>query len=163
MTLHLLLLLKRQILIKFSRVCDFLQLVGIPLHLLFQILDTLGYALGNLEIVLYFLHRWANLGLLQSILCQCLVSLLKLSDLFLLQIDLGHLPVIIRQLLIVIIIRWLLIILQLINDLFLLLASIILARMLVHGCLFLVHGLLSVRSGRVVTNLTQVHIWLWLL
>lgn len=56
MTNLLLFLLERKVLIKFCNVSNLLQLIRVTLNLLFEVLDTLGNTLGNLQIVLYLFH-----------------------------------------------------------------------------------------------------------
>lgn len=109
MALHFLLLLERQILIKLCNIGNFLKLTGIALHLLLKVLNTLGYTLSNLEIMLNFLNRRADFSLLKCIFGQCLVRLFKFTNFFFLQINFSHLSMIICQFLIVVIVCWLLV------------------------------------------------------
>ena len=55
------------------------------------------------------------------------MSILKLPDLFLLQIYFGHLSMVIRQLLVVIVVRWLLVLLQFVNGLLVFLLHLLVA------------------------------------
>lgn len=105
----------------------------IGLYLLLEVLHPLGDRLGDLEIVLDLLHGGSTLGLLHGILGQGLVSVLELLDLLFLEVDLGHLPVIVSQLLVVIVVGWLLVFLQLVD--WLLLLWYLLALGEVHGLL----------------------------
>lgn len=120
MTLHFLLLFERQILIKLGDVRNLLELIGVALDLLLEVLHTLRHILGNLKIVLNFLNGRADFGLLKCILRESLVRLFEFADFLLLQIDLCHLPVIVRQLLIIVIIGRLLVFFQLVDWLALL-------------------------------------------
>jgi len=110
----LLTLLKWQVLIKLRNICDFLQLVCVTLNLLLQVFNSLRDTLRNLEVVLHLLHRSTNLCLLQRVLCQRLVGVLQLTNLFFLQVDPCHFPMIIGKLLIIIVIRRLLVLFKLI-------------------------------------------------
>lgn len=115
MTLNLLFFLEREILVKLCNIRDFLELVGVALYLLFQVLNALRYTLRNFKIMLNFLHGGADLGLLQCVLGQRLVRLFKLTDLLLFQINFGHFTMVIRQLLVVIVVCWLLVLFQFID------------------------------------------------
>jgi len=123
----LLLLLEWQVLVKLSHVCNRLKLIGITLHLLLQVFDSFGHALCNFQIMLHLLHRRADLGLLERIFGESLMSILKLPDLFLLQVYFGHLSMVIRQLLVVIVVRWLLVLLQFVNGLLVFLLRLLVA------------------------------------
>lgn len=137
MTWLLLLLLERQVLIKFSHIGDLLKLIRVTLNLLFQVLDTFSHALCDLQVVLHLLHGGTNLGLLQCIFGECLMCILKLPNLFLLQVDFSHFPVVVSKLLVIIIIGWLLIFLKLV-DWFLALFLAIIATS-GRSCVFLSH------------------------
>lgn len=159
MALYFLLFFEWEILVKLCNVRNLLQLVGVALNLLFEVLNALCNTFGNFEIVLHLLHGTANLGLLQRILGKSLVRLLKLADLILLQINLCHLSMIVGQLLIIIIVRWLLIFLQFIDWRFTLL-FVIVGRLLIDGTIFLRKSLLLLLS---ITLLGEVHRLLLLL
>lgn len=75
--------------------------------------------------MLHLLHRCSNFCLFQSIFGKCLVSIFQLSDLFLLQIDSCHFPVVVRQLLVIVVVRWLLVLLKLVDRLLALLLAFI--------------------------------------
>jgi hypothetical protein len=96
-----------------------LELLLVALNLLFQIFHSLGYAFRNFQVVLDFLHGGAGFGLLESILGEGLMSVLQLSDFLFFEINFGHFPVVIGNLLVVIIISWLLVLLQFVDWLFL--------------------------------------------
>lgn len=117
MTLLLLLLFEWKILIELGHIRYFLELICVACNLLLQVLNPLCNALRNLQVVLHLLHRCSNLGLLKGILRECLMRILKLPDLFSLQVDLCHFTMIVRQLLIIVVISWLLVFLELVDDL----------------------------------------------
>lgn len=52
----LLLLLKWQVLVKLSHICNRLKLISITLHLLLQVFDSFGHALRDFQIMLHLLH-----------------------------------------------------------------------------------------------------------
>ena len=65
--------------------------------------------------------RSARLSLLQSIFGQSIVGILELAYLLLLQVNLSHLPVVVSELLVVVVVRRLLFLLQLVDWLLILL------------------------------------------
>jgi hypothetical protein len=93
-------------------VLDLLELCLVRLYLLSKVLDSLGHVLRDAQVVLNALHRGARLGLLQSIGGERFVGIHQLLDLLLLQIDLGHLAVVVCELLIIIVVVWLLVLLE---------------------------------------------------
>lgn len=125
MTYLLLFLLEWKVLIKFCNISNLLQLIRVTLNLLLEVLDTLRHTLGNLQIVLHLLHGSSDLRLFQSVLRQRLVRVLQFPDLLPLEIDLGHLAVVVGQLLVIIVVRRLLVLLQLVNWLLAFLLAII--------------------------------------
>jgi len=108
-------ILKREVLVNIISIFDWLKLLLITLHLLFQVLDSFGNTLCNFEVVLDLLHGCSWLSLFQSIFSKCLMSILELSDLISLELNLSHFSMIVCYLLIVIVVSRLLILLQLVN------------------------------------------------
>jgi hypothetical protein len=68
--------------------------------------------------VLNFPHRCTRFCLFKCFLGKCLMSILKFFNLFLLQVNFGHFPMVISELFIIIIIGWLFILLELVNWFF---------------------------------------------
>ena len=99
-----LILLERKDLVELGRVRDLLKLPRITGNLLLKVLDTLRNRLGNQQVVLNALHGSTRLRLLNGILGECVVRVQELFDLLLLEVNLGHLAVVVSQLLVVIVV-----------------------------------------------------------
>lgn len=104
-------------LVDFVHIWKTLQLLLIHRDLLLQVLDSLRHIFGDFQVVLDLLHGSASLGLLQSIFGQSLMSVFKLANLILLQIDLSHFPVVVRQLFVIIVVSRLLLLLKVVDRL----------------------------------------------
>ena len=115
MTFGGLVFLEWQYFVQLSRVVDLLELLLVTLNLLLQVLNSLSHILCDLQVVLDSLHGSAGLGLFESVGSERLMSVHELVDLFLLQLYLGHLSMVVRQLLIIVVVCRLLITLKFIN------------------------------------------------
>lgn len=96
-----------------------LKLLLVAIDLLLEVLHSLGDTLSDLEVVGYLFHGGSGPRLDNGVLGEGLMGVFQFPDFLFFKFNFAHLPMVISQFFVIIVIRWLLVLLQLVDWFFL--------------------------------------------